>query len=62
MADVEPVNKTDLIINYLGTDYTWVEAIDPVNGPIPKISKISYLKKIILKKYIKIYKIKSELF
>jgi len=31
---VEPVNKTDLIINYLGTDYTWAEAIDPLNGPI----------------------------
>ena len=23
-----------MIINYLGTDYSWTEATDPVNGPI----------------------------
>jgi len=34
IPDVESVNKTDLIITYLGVDYTWAEAIDPINGPI----------------------------
>jgi hypothetical protein len=34
IPDVESINKTDLIVNYLGTDYTWSEAINPVNGPI----------------------------
>jgi outer membrane protein assembly factor BamB len=31
---IEPVNLNDLIFNYLGTDYTWLEATDPINGPI----------------------------
>jgi hypothetical protein len=34
IPNVEYVNKTDLIVNYLGSDYTWTEATDPVNGPI----------------------------
>jgi len=30
----DSVNLTDLVVNYLGGDYTWAEATDPINGPI----------------------------
>ena len=28
------IDETDIIVSYDGTDYTWAEAIDPVNGPL----------------------------
>jgi hypothetical protein len=34
IPNVESINKTDLIVNYLGIDYTWAEATNPANGPI----------------------------
>jgi len=34
IPDNQSMDLTDLIINYNGMDYTWTEAIDPVNGPI----------------------------
>jgi hypothetical protein len=30
----QPIDKTNLILNYNGTDYNWSEAIDPANGPL----------------------------
>jgi len=34
IPQLESVNLTDLIVQCGGTDYSWEEAIDPLNGPI----------------------------
>ena len=34
VPSLQTTNLSDLIVNYLDTDYNWTEATDPVNGPI----------------------------